>query len=320
MDKSLVSKATSADEVPTPGYMFNEIARITHASSDACHQLEAFLLKRLNKDNVHQKYKVLKVMKHCCTHGHMTFRRDMQRETTAIKACLSYRGTPDPMHGDTLNKAVRDMAQEVMNAVFDTSTASEQLHSAGRMQGFGSEGGGGGGGGGGFQGGGFQGGGGGGFQGGGGGAGNPWAAGGGGGGGGGGGFQQPGLPAKVETGAYSTGRMQGFGNPNFDSKPAEPSKVQAFASMAAGSLKEGMSKIQAKVSGAAEGYASHGSAFGGGRCGGGAVGSSFNPAADRPSYGGAGGFNPSQGTYKVSAAGGHGAGAFGGGGGGFQPP
>ena len=145
MDKSLVSKATSADEVPTPGYMFNEIARITHASSDACHQLEAFLLKRLNKDNVHQKYKVLKVMKHCCTHGHMTFRRDMQRETTAIKACLSYRGTPDPMHGDTLNKAVRDMAQEVMNAVFDTSTASEQLHSAGRMQGFGSEGGGGGG-------------------------------------------------------------------------------------------------------------------------------------------------------------------------------
>ena len=141
MDKSLVTKATAPDEVPTPGYMFNEIARITHASSDACHQLEAFLLKRLNKDNVHQKYKVLKVMKHCCTHGHMTFRRDMQRETTAIKACLSYRGTPDPMHGDTLNKAVRDMAQEVMNAVFDTSTASEQLHSAGRMQGFGSEGG-----------------------------------------------------------------------------------------------------------------------------------------------------------------------------------
>ena len=85
----------------------------------------------------HVKLKVLRVIKHCCLQGHATFRRDMQRETTAIKACLSYRGTPDPMHGDTLNKAVRDMAQEVMNAVFDTSTASEQLHSAGRMQGFG---------------------------------------------------------------------------------------------------------------------------------------------------------------------------------------
>ena len=35
MDKSLCTKATSPDDVPTPGYMFNEIARITHASADA---------------------------------------------------------------------------------------------------------------------------------------------------------------------------------------------------------------------------------------------------------------------------------------------
>ena len=36
MDKSLVTKATSPDEIPTPGYMFNEIARITQSSADAC--------------------------------------------------------------------------------------------------------------------------------------------------------------------------------------------------------------------------------------------------------------------------------------------
>ena len=36
MDKSLVTKATSPDEVPTAGYMFNEIARITQSSADAC--------------------------------------------------------------------------------------------------------------------------------------------------------------------------------------------------------------------------------------------------------------------------------------------
>ena len=96
-----------------------------------------------------------------------------------------------------------DMAQEVMNAVFDTSTASEQLHSAGRMQGFGST-----------------------TQGG--------AA---------GGYQQPDYPnsgggqdpsafafaPKVESGAYSTGRMQGFGNPNFNPKKEE-SKMGALAS------------------------------------------------------------------------------------------
>ena len=70
MDKSLVSKATADSAEPTPGYMLNEIARITHASVDACLQLENFLLKRVKKDSVHVKLKVLRVIKHCCQHGH----------------------------------------------------------------------------------------------------------------------------------------------------------------------------------------------------------------------------------------------------------
>ena len=162
MDKSLVSKATSADEAPTPGYMFNEISRITHTSAKDCTNLEEFLLKRLKKDHVHQKLKTLKVIKHCCQQGHSSFRRELQRHTGDIKECLGvlaltlhtagqrssaekfatlstsqfsqttrpppaqphthhrlssslrligYRGTPDPLHGDALNKAVRDMAQ-----------------------------------------------------------------------------------------------------------------------------------------------------------------------------------------------------------------
>lgn len=94
MDKSLCSKATSPDEVPTPGYMYNEIARITHASADACKQLEDFLIKRLKKDNVHQKLKVLRVIKHCCQQGHATFRRDMQRQTGEVKSCLGERRGP----------------------------------------------------------------------------------------------------------------------------------------------------------------------------------------------------------------------------------
>lgn len=36
MDKSLVTKATSADEVPTAGYMFVEISKISNHSADAC--------------------------------------------------------------------------------------------------------------------------------------------------------------------------------------------------------------------------------------------------------------------------------------------
>ena len=43
----------------------------------------------------------------------------------------------------------------------------------------------------------------------------------------------PAYAPKVETGAYSTGKMQGFGNPNFPTKASEPSKVSALASSAA---------------------------------------------------------------------------------------
>jgi|TARA_B100000524_G_C23509979_1_gene320179 hypothetical protein len=97
MDRSLVSKATSADLTPTPGFMYNEIARITHASVDACKQLEDFLLKRLRKDSVHTKLKVLRVMKHCCQQGHQTFRRDMQRHISEIKLCLGAQRPPPPL-------------------------------------------------------------------------------------------------------------------------------------------------------------------------------------------------------------------------------
>ena len=88
MDKSLVSKATTADDSATPGYMYREIAKITFVSVDASGQLRDFLLKKLKSSNVHQKIKALKVMKHCCQNGHATFRRYLQRCTGEIKECL----------------------------------------------------------------------------------------------------------------------------------------------------------------------------------------------------------------------------------------
>ena len=200
---------------------------------------------------MHVKLKVLKIIKHCCMSGHATFRRDMQRSTQEIKECLQYRGTPDPLHGDSLNKQVREMAQEVMTSIFDTSV---QQQSAAPMQGFGS-----------------------------GSMGQPGP----------GGFQppQPGMPGggwnqpgaqpgfsgppagpdpstfayapKVETGAYSTGKMQGFGNPNFNPKKEE-SKMGALASSMASGFKDGFNKIASKAGNSGGGGGGPGSAFGAG--------------------------------------------------------
>ena len=89
MDIKLVQKATSKDEAPTPGYMLNDIARITQASDEASHKLEEFLLKRLAKETHPQiVLKTLRVAKYCCENGHPTFRRGIQRRVAEIRPYL----------------------------------------------------------------------------------------------------------------------------------------------------------------------------------------------------------------------------------------
>lgn len=241
MDKSLCAKATADSDQPTPGYMYNEIGRITHASVDACRQLEEYLVKRLAHSSVHVKLKALRVMKHCCQHGHLTFRRDMQGKTAVIKESMQYRGPPDALHGDQFNRQVREVAQEVMNAIFDTTTASEQLLSTGRMQGFGSDGG----------------------------AmafgsdgsrtaGSSYMGGIGaisglvstlGGAAAAAGVVQAAEP-RLESGAYSTGRMQGFGNPNFETASTnDASGAVRLAAMATGIGETVMARLGAKFPG-----------------------------------------------------------------------
>ncbi len=200
-----------------------------------------------------------------------------------VRHSAGYRGAADPLHGDALNKAVRDMAQEVMTAIFDTSTPSEAMQNAGRMQAFGSNcppggcSGGAGSAAGTFQPATFA----------------PSA-----GASAGAGFSpplDPHLAPKVETGAYSTGRMQGFGNPNFQQKAAEPSKVSAIASSVAAAAQAGLSKMTAKASGSGcggSGMASSSSSGGYGGVGGSGFansgGGGYNPGAAAPAYSGAG--------------------------------
>lgn len=143
MDRSALNKATSADDTPTPGYLYTEIAQSTFADLNACQQLADYLIKKLEKDNPHVKLKCLKIIKHVCEQGKPEFKRAIQRKAEVVKACLQYRGTPDPLKGDAPNKAVREEADLAVKAVF-SSNASLNAYgfSTGqgkKMQGFGSE-------------------------------------------------------------------------------------------------------------------------------------------------------------------------------------
>ena len=45
-----------------------------------------------------------------------------------IRDHLTYRGTVDPLHGDAVNKAVRDAAKEAITAVYETVPNQGNTH------------------------------------------------------------------------------------------------------------------------------------------------------------------------------------------------
>mmetsp|Transcript_45678 Transcript_45678/g.130960 ORF Transcript_45678/g.130960 Transcript_45678/m.130960 type:complete len:173 (+) Transcript_45678:102-620(+) len=143
MDRSTLNKATSADDTPTPGYLYTEIAKATFSAPDASQQLADYLLKKLERDNAYVKQKVLRIIKHVCEDGKPDFRRALQKKADLIKGCLQYRGTPDPLKGDAPNQAVRVEADAAVKAVFSSDSQTNAYgmsnESQKKMQGFGSE-------------------------------------------------------------------------------------------------------------------------------------------------------------------------------------
>jgi hypothetical protein len=65
----------------------------------------------------------------------------MARKVDPIKECIQFRGTPDPIRGDELNKRVRDAAREALDAIFDSQmpVTTSAVAAANRIQGMGND-------------------------------------------------------------------------------------------------------------------------------------------------------------------------------------
>lgn len=88
MDKALLTRATSKDDTPTPGYLYGEIARMTQHSYDTCSKVMEFLISRVKNKHHTVKFKALQVIKHVCRDGRVDFKREMQKHIPTIKECL----------------------------------------------------------------------------------------------------------------------------------------------------------------------------------------------------------------------------------------
>ncbi|XP_054611015.1 AP-4 complex accessory subunit tepsin isoform X2 [Dunckerocampus dactyliophorus] len=116
-------KATADDESPCPGYLFQEIGKISHESSASDQCLLEYLLERLQVESCHVKLKVLKIFVHLCGHGSKHFLTELRRNSTFIQQASVYSGPPHPIHGTALYQKVRKTAQEVARLLF-TDTIS----------------------------------------------------------------------------------------------------------------------------------------------------------------------------------------------------
>ncbi|XP_041073082.1 AP-4 complex accessory subunit Tepsin isoform X3 [Carcharodon carcharias] len=114
----MLMKATSDDEVPCPGYLFEEIAKISHESVGLCQCLLEYLLERLQSHSCYVKLKVLKILRHVCNHGSPQFILELRRNATLIQEVTVFSGPPDLLHGNALYQRVRTTAEDLANLLF----------------------------------------------------------------------------------------------------------------------------------------------------------------------------------------------------------
>ncbi|XP_041501718.1 AP-4 complex accessory subunit Tepsin-like isoform X2 [Microtus oregoni] len=114
----ILLKGTSDDDTPCPGYLFEEIAKISHESLGSSQCLLEYLLNRLDSSSGHVKLKVLKILLYLCGHGSSSFLLILRRNSALIQEATAFSGPPDPLHGNSLYQKVRAAAQDLGSTLF----------------------------------------------------------------------------------------------------------------------------------------------------------------------------------------------------------
>ncbi|XVE88850.1 hypothetical protein DITRI_Ditri19aG0102100 [Diplodiscus trichospermus] len=138
----MIDGATSDEDKVTPVYKLEEICELLRSSHvSIIKEVSEFILKRLDHKSPIVKQKALRLIKYAVGKSGVEFRREMQRNSVAVRQLFHYKGQPNPLKGDALNKAVRDTAHEAISAIFaednnnNKPSHADELNN--RIQGFG---------------------------------------------------------------------------------------------------------------------------------------------------------------------------------------
>ncbi|TVU04010.1 hypothetical protein EJB05_50426 [Eragrostis curvula] len=137
----MVDGVTADDDKVAPVYKLEEICELLRASdASIVKEVADFILKRLDNKSPLVKQKALRLIKYAVGKSGTDFKREMQRHSAAMRQLVHYRGQPDPLRGDALNKAVRETANEAVAAIFSTEDPKPAVKTESlgkRIQGFG---------------------------------------------------------------------------------------------------------------------------------------------------------------------------------------
>ncbi|GMI82085.1 MODIFIED TRANSPORT TO THE VACUOLE1 [Hibiscus trionum] len=115
----MIDGATSDEDKVTPVYKLEEICELLRSSHvSIVKEVSEFIFKRLDHKSPIVKQKALRLIKYAVGKSGVEFRREMQRNSVAVRQLFHYKGQPDPLKGDALNKAVRETAHEAISAIF----------------------------------------------------------------------------------------------------------------------------------------------------------------------------------------------------------
>lgn len=121
----LLNKATTDNDTPTPGYVYEEINKLSHQSPGHRQLLVDFLLARLHSSSWPGKQKVIRIFQHLCTRGHRGVRISLRGQDGELRKAAATGGPPDPLLANTPQLFLSSAIQELLTQLFDSKTMKE---------------------------------------------------------------------------------------------------------------------------------------------------------------------------------------------------
>ncbi|KAI0232550.1 AP-4 complex accessory subunit tepsin [Lamellibrachia satsuma] len=122
----LLNSATSDDDRPVTGAMYQELCNVTFSSGSNCQQVLDFLLSRLDDQSCYVKLKVLKILKYLVERGHPQFRQSLRRTSQGVTDTTKFSRPVSGVHSD-FSGMVRTEAKELCELMFNVADNDSEI-------------------------------------------------------------------------------------------------------------------------------------------------------------------------------------------------